>query len=119
MSRKESILIVDDDEDILQTLNDTFEPSFKVFLAKDGKDAFDLFLKHSVRAVITDCLIPSMDGAALIKEIRRTSQVPIIALTGVDSIYLLQSLQSGATEILSKPFTRFEIEYKLQSILKK
>lgn len=119
MNEEKSLLIVDDDDDILESLKTVFDHSFQVITAKDGKAALDLFSNYKARmsAVITDCVIPLIDGAALIEEIRKTSQVPILALSGVDSMYLLKSLKSGATGVLSKPFTRFEIEFKLQSIL--
>lgn len=116
---RQQILLVDDDDDILNLIKFIFEDDYNIFLAKNGKDALRIFADKEIDLIITDCVMPEVDGVELIRKIRKESKVPIVAITGIDSMYLLNSLKLGATEILSKPFTRFDLEYKINNIFKK
>lgn len=113
---KKTILLVDDDDDVLNLIQFIFKDDYQLYLAENGRKALEIFEQTKFDLIITDCVMPEVDGVQLIKNIRNTSQVPIIAITGIDSTFLLKSLKLGATEILSKPFTRTDLEKKIHCI---
>ena len=100
------ILIVDDD-DMERTLERTIleKLGHQLYFAVDGANALDIFRAEDIDVVITDMVMPHIDGLSLIREIRRMDEsVEVIAVSGVsrDELGLAQDL--GAFETLFKPF---------------
>ena len=88
MAQINTILVVDDEENILEVIKARLEyNNFKVDIATSGKDALSLFKKNDYSAVLTDLYMPEMDGFKLMSEIRNyNSEVPVIFLTAHSSI---------------------------------
>ena len=85
--RGELILVVDDEESIRMLMREILEShNYQVLEAKDGMEAVRLFKKHqsTVKVVITDMIMPELDGAATIRSIRELDDaIPIVATSGL------------------------------------
>lgn len=108
-----TILIVDDDPDILESLEMVLEDSWVVHRARHGEEALAVLEATPVDVILLDLMMPIMNGAGLMGELtRRSSSVPvIIASASTNGRELALSL--GATDYLSKPFTIEDLEQKL------
>jgi DNA-binding response OmpR family regulator len=99
------ILVVDNDDHLRSALCARLAMhGYRCLSASTGAQAMALFREHEVRMVITDLSMPLGDGVALANEIRRTSDVPIVIITGYREAYrrTLRSVMNVTT--LEKPF---------------
>jgi PAS domain S-box-containing protein len=107
--RGEVILLVDDESAILGIMRQTLEAfGYAVLTAENGAQAIQTYTRDAAKIalVVTDMMMPVMDGAALIDAIRRiNTDVPIIAVTGQPEGQLDRATTSGATESIAKPFS--------------
>jgi len=106
----ELILVVDDETAICSLLRRTLErESYRVVTANDGREGLELFLSHraEVRLVITDLMMPVMDGTELIRSLRALEpNLGIIAASGLDlDANRAQLAALGVEEVLAKPLT--------------
>jgi|GEM_PF-171606 len=105
---KPLILVVDDNADLRRYLCSVFETSYRVIEAEDGKQGFEKACETIPDMVISDVIMPHMDGFQLarrIKENPHTCHIPIILLTARSSHEgMLEGLQSGADDYIPKPF---------------
>lgn len=103
-----SILLVDDDELLRETLRDTLEyAGYEVQAAADGAKALQHFRDHGADLIIADIFMPEMDGLALLRAVRGIDpKVPIIAISGQtgNADYLGFATRFGAHSTLQKPF---------------
>lgn len=102
------VLVVDDHPEIRNVIASIFETDFKVLQSKNGKEALTLAQKEIPDAIISDIMMPEMDGFEFCKQIKNnelTSFIPIILLTAKTSDAThLEALQSTADAFLTKPF---------------
>jgi signal transduction histidine kinase/DNA-binding response OmpR family regulator/streptogramin lyase len=102
------LLVVDDNPQVIEFVTSVLTPHYHVMSAADGQQAFDLLLKRTFDLVITDVMMPVMDGIELCKEIKmelQTSHIPVIMLTAKTSIEnKIEGLNIGADAYLPKPF---------------
>lgn len=105
------ILIAEDDADIVALLKLHLENSgYEVMAAAHGKQALELIQSEPVSLVLVDITMPEMNGYELIKEIRKTSSIPIIILSARDTdADKILGLDVGADACLSKPFNPLEV----------
>jgi PAS domain S-box-containing protein len=117
----ETILLVDDEEFILDSAAETLRDSgFEVLTAEDGREAIDLYFRHtdSIAAVITDVMMPNIDGCETIRRIREHNEaVPIIAASGMAVDRQQEATNAGASAFISKPFSAEKLLSVLQSVL--
>lgn len=79
---KNSILIVDDDKDIIQFINlNLKQEGFKVFSAHNGEEALEIINNNSIQLAILDIMMPQMDGIELCRRIREKHSLPIMFLS--------------------------------------
>jgi two-component system cell cycle response regulator len=100
------ILIVDDDETVRESLNDFLEfHDFVVTAVASAAQALEIMASNEFDLVISDLVMPKMDGIALVKSIRDSGKdVPFLVMTGFASIeYAVESMKAGATDFLTKP----------------
>jgi two-component system alkaline phosphatase synthesis response regulator PhoP len=112
MSIPKKILIVDDEPDILEFLSYNFRKhGFLVVTANNGKEGIKVAEAESPSIIVSDILMPEMDGIEMCKEIRKSAQfnmTPFIFLTAVNDDYkVLYAMSVGANQYVSKPI-RFE-----------
>jgi two-component system cell cycle response regulator len=116
--QKLDILVVDDSPVYHKLVSDAlyYQP-YSILRANSGKEALDLFAKHAPPIVITDWMMPDLNGPDLCKRIRSESQAGytyIILLTSMsDNESLLKGLEAGADEFLTKPFDPAELQARL------
>ena len=115
------VLVVDDDEKILKILTAYLEKEgYLVLTAKDGWEAVDKARQLRPDIVLLDVMLPSLDGWGVCKEIRRTSDVPIIMLTARDAeADRIIGLELGADDYVVKPFSPKEVIARIRAIFRR
>ncbi|MBP2627436.1 MAG: two component transcriptional regulator, winged helix family [Firmicutes bacterium] len=115
------VLVVDDDEKILKVLTAYLEKEeYIVLTAKDGWEAVDKTQRLRPDIVLLDVMLPSLDGWGVCKEIRRTSDVPIIMLTARDAeADRIIGLELGADDYVVKPFSPKEVIARIRAIFRR
>jgi len=116
---KKRILIVDDEEVVRTLLAEALKPhDYKIDVVEDGVEAIRYIGRSSYDLVITDYMMPKMDGLELTRQIRsKYPSTPILIVTGNGPVHEL--LKSGATAYLTKPFNIFELQNMVKIILNK
>ena len=103
------LLVVDDNADMRAYLTQLLQPDYDVLLAADGRAALDLALAQPVELVLSDVMMPRMDGFELVRALRadpRTARLPIVLLTArAGEEESVQGRQAGADDYLAKPFS--------------
>ena len=119
---KKKILIADDEERIVKLVSDFLTASgYEVLSVADGRQALDIFNAHSdIDLAIIDIMMPEIDGWALTKEIRKTSDLPIIMLSArAEEFDLLTGFESGIDEYVTKPFSPAVLVKRVDALLKR
>lgn len=118
---KYRILIVDDEEDIRQYLNEELSDTYRIYEAGDGKEALNFILNNKPDLVISDVMMPEMDGIALAKKLKSNiniNQIPIILLTAKASEKdKAEGFETGADAYISKPFNLDLLKKQVANIL--
>ncbi|WP_334266692.1 response regulator transcription factor [Edaphobacter sp. HDX4] len=113
------ILIVEDDPKMLILLRDALEKQLhRIFLASSGTEGRDIALSHKFEAIILDAMLPGMDGFSVARSLREsTVSTPIIMLTARDATGdIVQGLDSGVDDYLTRPFTFAELFARLRAL---
>lgn len=116
-----NILIAEDDEDIVKLIKLYLEnDGHSIIHAKDGVEALEEFEKNKVDLAIIDIMMPRMDGYELTKNIRDTSNIPILILSAaqLDSDKIL-GLNMGADDYMVKPFNPLELIARVRALLRR
>lgn len=118
---EEKILIVEDDEEIALCIKEYIENSGYVGVwASTGKEGYEEFKKDEYQLLIIDVMMPEMDGLTLCKNIRLTSDVPIIILSAKGEDYdKVKGLNLGADDYITKPFSLIELQARIESNLRR
>ncbi len=116
-----SILVVDDDPHILEVISFALERAgFDQQAARDGKQALEKFQSGTPDLIVLDISLPEMDGLDVCREIRKTSNVPILFLSSRDEeIDRIIGLEIGGDDYVSKPFSPRELIARIKVILKR
>lgn len=116
-----TILIAEDDENIRLLLERQLNKSYVVLLACNGLEALEVLGKNRVDLVITDIMMPGMDGFELVKNIRSVYPVmPILMLTAnLTFEYKKTGFQSGTDDYLTKPFDKEELLWRITALLRR
>lgn len=116
-----NILLVDDEENILDVIKAYLEKDgYKVFTAKNGFKAIEIFNNNDIDFAILDLMLPDLPGEEVCKRIRLTSQVPILMLTAkVEESDRIYGLDIGADDYLSKPFSPNELVARVRAIFRR
>ncbi len=118
---KPKILVVEDEEKILRFIRANLTASnYKVYVAKDGKEALDLYEKYLPDIILLDIMLPKINGFEVLKKIREFSDVPIILVTVKDSsVDIVQGLELGADDYITKPFDINELLARIKAVLRR
>lgn len=116
-----TILVVDDDPHIREVINFALEKAdMQVILANDGVQALNTFNKSPCDLIVLDINMPEMDGLECCREIRKTSEVPILFLSSRDDeIDRILGLEIGGDDYVTKPFSPRELVARINAILKR
>lgn len=115
------ILLVEDDYQILHFMSESLNADYRILRAHNGQEGLDLALVHMPDIVITDLMMPVMNGNILCRTLKndiRTSHIPVIMLTAKDTQEdLMEGFTDGADIYLTKPFSIKMLRARLQNIL--
>lgn len=116
-----SILIADDNKQITSILEEyAKKDGFVPIAALDGLEAIGLFNRHQPDIVLLDVMMPKMDGFEVCREIRKTSNVPIIMITARgEDFERIMGLDIGADDYIVKPFSPGEVMARVRAVLRR
>jgi len=115
------ILIAEDNYDMLLYLDTTLSGEFKILTARDGQEALNKALEYIPDLIISDIMMPVMDGIALLKALKqneKTNHIPVILLTArYAESSILEGYKTGADDYITKPFSDEMLKIRIENIL--
>lgn len=119
--RNYTILIVDDNIDFMNFLGSSLSNEYYILTASNGKKAIDVLRNESPDLIISDVMMPEMDGLQLCTAVKtdiRFSHIPIILLTAkVGEQYQIEGLEHGADDYIAKPFSMEVLKIRISKII--
>jgi signal transduction histidine kinase/ligand-binding sensor domain-containing protein/DNA-binding response OmpR family regulator len=119
--RKPAVLIIDDNEDIRFYLKDNLRRSYIVYEAMHGKEGWEKARRHQPDLVVSDIMMPEMNGIELCRKIKsdpHTSHIPVILLTArTAEEQKLEGFDSGANDFITKPFSIEILQARIRNLL--
>lgn len=118
---KYRVLIVEDNEELLELMQRLLSKKYKVYTAKNGKQALNIIYREALDIVVSDVMMPVMDGMELTREIKKSKdfgQLPVILLTAKiqeEDRYMVY--ETGADEYITKPFRLDELQLRVDNII--
>jgi DNA-binding response OmpR family regulator len=121
VSKRATILIVDDEPHVLKLVKANLDSSgYRVLTASDGEQAVVLVEQELPDLVLLDLMLPKMDGYTACSRIREFSTVPVIMLTARSAqVDLVHGFEVGADDYLTKPFNVTELLMRVQAVLRR
>ncbi len=118
---RQVILIIEDNVDLRNYISRNLEKNYRILTAINGKEGLDKALECIPDLIISDVMMPEMDGiemSKLLKTDERTNHIPIIMLTAkADRDSKLEGLETGADDYLIKPFDQEELQVRIKNLL--
>ena len=118
---EKTILLVDDNPEILNYLKKELGKSFNILTATNGKEALGMLQQQNISLVVSDVMMPEIDGIELCKRIKtdhNLSHLPIILLTAkAMNLYIEEGFQAGADDYIVKPFKVSTLKIRIKNIL--
>lgn len=115
------VLVVDDDVNICNLIEIYLQKEgYKVFNAHSGSDAIKIFNEKQIDLILLDIMMPVLDGYDVLREIRKTSQMPVIMLTAKGETFdKVLGLELGADDYIVKPFEPKELIARIRAVLRR
>ncbi len=116
-----TILFVDDQKDIISLYRQyATKEGYNVLWAFDGEEALEVFYDNEIDLIALDVMMPKMDGFEVVKEIRKTSMVPIIMITAKgEDFEKIMGFEIGADDYIVKPFSLKELMVRIFAMLRR
>ncbi|MDR2915079.1 MAG: response regulator [Tannerella sp.] len=119
---KHTVLLVEDNDELLQILEDILSPAYRVLLAHNGKDGLDMVRREKPDLIISDIMMPEMSGTELcvaVKNDFETCHIPVILLTALSSVeQSIYGLQHGADDYITKPFNEKTLTIRCNNLIR-
>ena len=121
MAEKQRVLIVDDDANIAELISLYLaKECYETKIVYDGEEALKVFPEFRPNIILLDLMLPGMDGYQVCRELRTTSQVPIIMLSAKGEIFdKVLGLELGADDYMIKPFDSKELVARVKAVLRR
>lgn len=118
---RKKILVIDDDQKLCGLIADYLEPlGYQVAMRHSGREGLDAALSEDWEALILDVMMPGMDGFEVLRELRKTSQVPVLMLTAMgEEADRIVGLELGADDYLPKTFSTRELLARLRAVTRR
>lgn len=120
-SRRENLLIIEDNHDLRNYIKQELSPDYNVFTAENGKIGLSKAQKIEPSLIVSDLMMPKMDGLELLQKIKSNKElnhIPVILLTAKDSQKnKIDGLEQGADDYLTKPFHVKELKARIHNII--
>jgi len=121
MEMKASILLIDDNEEILDTVSAELLDLYNVITARDGEEGLQVLSREAVQLIISDVMMPGIDGYELCRQIKSSfeySHIPVILLTAKNTLKSkIQGLEQGADAYIEKPFDMEYLHVQIANLL--
>ncbi|MGM0437722.1 MAG: response regulator transcription factor [Bacillota bacterium] len=119
--RKNKVLIIDDDEQIIKILRDYFQyENFEVISALDGKEGLKKAKEKNPDVIILDIMLPELEGWEVCKRIRQDNNIPIIILSAKNTdTDRIDGIELGADDYITKPFSPKEVVVRAKAVLRR
>lgn len=121
MAPEQAVLIVEDDDDMLRFVATHFRRDYRVYTAANGVEALEELRRHAVSLIVSDWMMPGMDGAELCRRVRAdrdTSHVPFVMLTAkTDDDSKAEGMECGADAYIEKPFSMKYLEACIRNLI--
>ena len=115
------VLVVDDDDQMLEYLADNLRQSYRVITCRNGQEGLKTAIALQPHLIITDVVMPEMDGIQLVKALKGNSEVshiPVIMLSGKNKLQdRMEGIDTGADHYLSKPFYMSELKSIMSNLI--
>ncbi len=113
------ILVVEDNYVVASMIQFILQAEgFEVLIAHDGDEAVDLLLEHDPDLIISDIMLPKVDGFVFTNIVRRMSDIPIILLTAlVGASHKSRGMAAGANDYITKPFDPGDLVHRVKNAL--
>lgn len=120
-TQKPTLIIADDHEDILDFIADDLAEDYKTLTARNGREVLQLLQDHEVQLIVSDIMMPQLDGYELCSIVKSTveySHIPIILLTAKNTLQSkIRGLEQGADAYIEKPFSPAHLHAQIHSLL--
>ncbi|HET6456790.1 MAG TPA: response regulator transcription factor [Armatimonadota bacterium] len=118
---RQKILIVDDDNNTCEMIRMQLDTAgFEAFCVQSGREALAVAKEQRPSLMILDLMMPEMDGLEVFRELRRTTNVPVIMVTGrSDEFDKVLGLEMGADDYVVKPFSTRELTARVKAVLRR
>ena len=120
-SKNQTVLVIDDDDDIRQFIANSLAASFKILTAADGKQGLEIAIAEMPDIVLCDVMMPHITGLELCKKLKsniKTGHIPIILITSrALSMQIQEGFNAGADEYITKPFRTSNLLLKINTLL--
>lgn len=119
--KQDLILIVDDDPHLREIVRFALDKEgFPSLQAQDGREALETFAKHAPTLIVLDITMPELNGTDVCREIRKTSDVPIIFLSSRDDeLDRILGLELGGDDYMTKPFSPRELAARVKAMTRR
>lgn len=116
-----TLLIVEDDYNLVRYIQSILENDYHIVLADNGVSALRQLKQHTVELILSDVMMPEMDGFQLLEAVRQQGlDIPFVFLTArIDSTDRMQALRMGVDDYLTKPFLEEELRVRLRNLLER
>ncbi len=115
-----TILVVDDNPNIINLIKEIFEESYFILEAKDGEEGFKIALDKQPDLIISDIMMPILSGTEMCKKLKRnflTSHIPVILLTARTAMeHKIEGIETGADDYITKPFNTDYLAARVENI---
>lgn len=120
-SQKKRLLVVDDDRKLCGLIHDYLEPlGYEVAMRHNGPDGLEEAKEGDYEAVLLDVMMPGMDGFEVLRELRKSSNVPVLMLTAMgEEADRIVGLELGADDYLPKTFSTRELLARLRAVTRR
>ncbi|WP_234734064.1 hybrid sensor histidine kinase/response regulator transcription factor [Tellurirhabdus bombi] len=119
--KKPVVLLIDDNEDFRFYLKDNLRSQYTILEAANGKDGWHQILTHTPDLIVSDVMMPEMDGISLCRKVRadkRTSHTPVLLLTARSAeAQKLEGLETGANDYITKPFNFEILQVRIKNLI--
>lgn len=121
-SKSYSVLLVEDNEELLDLLEEAFSPIYTVYKAKDGKEGLEAASTYLPDLIISDVMMPIVSGNELCMQLKNkmeTSHIPVLLLTAqTTSEQIIKGISNGADDFITKPFNMQVLLLKCNNIIR-